>query len=75
MTKEDRAAFSMEGRSSKFIHAFLDILTSGLNPIPRFSGIMILAVDRYVAVHLLHSLLSVSSGVYSTVYNLFSGLG
>ena len=55
-------------------HAFLDLLTLGLDPVKWYSRIALLTVDYKGAVHLLHFFLSIPVVVYSTSQRLFASI-
>ena len=72
--KDEGLSLSAYEFSEKGIHAFLDLLALGLDPVKWYSRIALLTVDYKGAVHLLHSFLFIPVVVYSTLQRLFASI-
>ena len=72
LMREDGSLLSLEGISGQVIHAFLEPLALSLDPMLRFDRLMLLAIYHFGDMHLLHSLLFVPVGVYSTSRRIFA---
>ena len=75
VTKEDGGLLSLEKRSGRGLHSFLAHLESWVDPVPDFERVALFQVDLDKTVHLMHSLLSVPVGLYSTARRLFACCG
>ena len=75
VTKEDGRPLSPGNLSGRVVHSFLARLASGPDPVPGFGRVVLLQVDLEGTVQLLHSLLSVSVGLYSMARRLFACCG
>ena len=72
---EDGAALPLDKRLGWGVHSFLAQIVSGLEHIPVLYRLILVGVDPYGMVHLLHSLLSLLSDLYLTIQRIFACLG
>ena len=75
IVQEDEIPLSTEKRSGRGIHSLLSHLASGVDLVLGFEWLALLRFDQGVMVPPLHSLLSVTAGLYSTARRLFACLG
>ena len=71
-TKEDGVPLSAENRYGLGVQFFLPPLVSRVYPVPQFEWMVLLKVDPYRTVHILHSLFSVPVNLYSMAQHLFA---
>ena len=72
---EDGAALPSDKRLGWGVHSFLAQIASGLEHIPFLERLILVGLDPYIMVHLLHSLLSLLSDLYLTIQRIFACWG